>query len=72
MIAVRDGTAALCVGWDAMELKLPPLPRSQVRALALVSRAEVDFRELAKFVESDPSLTAAVLQAANSAMSSPV
>ncbi len=55
-----------------MEFELPPLPGSQVRALAIVGRAEVDFRELAKVVESDPSLTAAVLRAANSAMSSPL
>jgi putative nucleotidyltransferase with HDIG domain len=72
MIVVRAEPPYRATGCEAMELDLPPLPGSQVRALAIVGQAEVDFRELSKVVESDPSLTAAVLRAANSAMSSPL
>ncbi len=55
-----------------MELDLPTLPGTQVRALAVAGQAEVEFRELASVVDSDPALTTAVLRAANSAESAPV
>jgi putative nucleotidyltransferase with HDIG domain len=53
-------------------LDLAPLPGTQARALSLVGQADVSFKELAGVVEADPALTAAVLRAANSAMSSPI
>lgn len=55
-----------------MALDLPPLPGTQTRALQMVSEADISFRDLAPVVEADPALTAAVLRAANSAMSAPV
>src|SRR5436309_14516212 len=53
-------------------MELPPLPGTQARALALVSRDDVGFRDIASVVEADPALTAAVLRAANSALSAPI
>lgn len=55
-----------------MALDLPLLPGTQARALAMVGQGDVGFKELATVVETDPALTAAVLRAANSAMSSPM
>src|SRR5438132_14006937 len=56
----------------AMALDLPPLPGTHARALAMVSQGNVGLRELGSIIETDPALTAAVLRAANSAMSSPL
>jgi putative nucleotidyltransferase with HDIG domain len=53
-------------------LELPPLPAAHSRALNLLSDADIDASALAQVVETDPSLTAAILRAANSAFSAPV
>lgn len=53
-------------------IEIPPLPVAQVRALGLVSNPEPSYAELRKVVDADPALTAAVLRAANSAISAPV
>jgi putative nucleotidyltransferase with HDIG domain len=53
-------------------LELPPLPAAHSRALNLLSDADVDASALAQVVQTDPSLTAAILRAANSAFSAPV
>ncbi|MSQ42493.1 MAG: HDOD domain-containing protein [Dehalococcoidia bacterium] len=51
---------------------IPPLPVAQVRALALVSNPDPTYDQLRKVVDADPALTAALLRAANSAISAPV
>jgi putative nucleotidyltransferase with HDIG domain len=53
-------------------MDLPPLPGSQARAFSLVANENVTFKELASVIEADPALTAAVLRAANSALSAPI
>src|SRR5690349_20521932 len=53
-------------------MDLPPLPATQARAFSLVANENVSFRELAKVIEADPALTAAILRAANSAHSAPL
>ncbi|RLT36084.1 MAG: HDOD domain-containing protein [Chloroflexi bacterium] len=55
-----------------MPFELPPLPGTHTRALGMVSRSDLAFHDLAEVVETDPGLTAALLRAANSAMSSPM
>lgn len=55
-----------------MSFDIPPLPGTHIRALALVGQPDVTFHDLAEVVALDPGLTAAVLRAANSAISSPV
>lgn len=53
-------------------LELPPLPAAHARALNLLSDADIDASKLAQVIETDPSLTAAILRAANSAFSAPI
>ena len=53
-------------------LELPPLPAAHSRALNLLSESDIDASALAQVVETDPSLTASILRAANSAFSAPV
>lgn len=53
-------------------IEIPPLPVAQVRALALISNPEPSYDQLRRVVDADPALTAAVLRAANSAISAPV
>ena len=55
-----------------MPFDLPPLPGTHTRALGMVGQQDITFMELASVVETDPGLTAAVLRAANSALSSPI
>lgn len=51
--------------------KLPPLPEGHARALAMLSDDNVEFRDIAAVLDSDPALTTAMLRAANSAHSAP-
>lgn len=53
-------------------IKIPSLPVARVRALSLVANLEPSYADLGGVVASDPALTAAVLRAANSAISSPL
>ena len=53
-------------------LEIPALPAAHARALALIGAGEVSIVDLAEVIEGDPSLTAAVLRAANSAASAPL
>ena len=53
-------------------IEIPTLPIAQVRALSLISNPAPSFDELSSVVEADPALTAALLRAGNSALSSPV
>lgn len=46
---------------------LPPLPAAVQRLLALARDAETDFAEISRVIESDQTLTARTLRAANSA-----
>ena len=55
--------------WTASNI--PALPIAHGRALALLAQRDVEIARLAEVIESDPALTAAVLRAANSAISSP-
>lgn len=45
---------------------LPPLPTAVQRLMLLTGEVEVDFRQIARVIESDPTLTARTLRAANS------
>ena len=56
----------------ANTIEIPTLPVAQVRAMSLISNITPSFSELSSVVEADPALTAALLRAANSAISSPV
>ena len=50
-----------------MELRLPSLPATRARAIALLLKQDVVLADLAAVVESDPGLITAVIRAANSA-----
>ena len=50
---------------------LPTLPPMRARGLSILVQQDATLAELAAAVESDPALTAAILRAANSAVSSP-
>ena len=52
-----------------LNLELPTLPAPRARALLLLTDDRSELRAIAETVESDPALTLAVLQAANSAAS---
>ena len=52
--------------------ELPVLPRPRERALLVLMHPDASIEELTTVVEGDPAMTAAVLRAANSAISSPV
>lgn len=54
---------------SAITIELPPLSAPRARALDLLSAGDANVDELAMVVEADPALTAAVLRAANSALS---
>ena len=56
----------------SIPLSLPPLPAAQAQAVTLLSDPDAEPSELAEAVALDPSLTAAVLQGANSAASAPI
>lgn len=56
----------------AAAIEIPTLPVAQVRAMGLISNPQPSFEELGSVVDADPALTAALLRAANSAISSPV
>ncbi len=49
------------------EVQVPPLPAAAVRASSLCGQDEVDFGEIARCIETDAGLAAAVLRLANSA-----
>lgn len=53
-------------------LDVPALPVAHTRALAVLSDQNAAVALLAQVIESDPSLTAAVLRAANAASSAPI
>ena len=53
-------------------IRIPPLPVAHMRAMALVGNLEPSLQELNQIVDADPALTAALLRAANSALSAPV
>jgi HD-like signal output (HDOD) protein len=53
-------------------LDLLPLPAAHARALKLLSDPDAEIGALARVIEVDPALTAAMLRAANSAASAPV
>ena len=53
-------------------LDVPALPVAHTRALAVLSDRHAAVTTLAQVIESDPSLTAAVLRAANAASSAPI
>jgi HD-like signal output (HDOD) protein len=53
-------------------IEIPTLPVAQIRAMSLISNPAPSFEELGSVVDADPALTAALLRAANSAISSPV
>ncbi len=53
----------------ATNLELPTLPAPRARALLLLTDDSSELREISGAIESDPALTIAVLQAANSAAS---
>jgi len=46
---------------------LPPLPASVQRLLTIARDPDVDFREITQVIETDQTLTARTLRAANSA-----
>ena len=48
------------------------MPAARMRAMALLLNQDVVLTDLAVVVESDPSLTTAVIRAANSAHSAPI
>lgn len=52
-------------------MEIPTLPVARMRAMSLVANPDPAYDELAKMVETDPALTAALLRAANSAISAP-
>ena len=52
-----------------LNLELPTLPAPRARALLLLTDDRSELRAIAETIESDPALTIAVLQAANSAAS---
>ncbi|MCX6623622.1 MAG: HDOD domain-containing protein [Acidobacteria bacterium] len=51
---------------------LPPLPAIALRVMELVSKENVDLREIAETIQSDPAFAAELLRVANSAMFSTV
>ncbi len=51
--------------------RVPTIPAVHARAMAVLNEPDLEMKELASIVEMDPSLTAAVLRAANSAASAP-
>ena len=51
--------------------ELPPLPAAHARAIEMLARHDAEPGEMTEVVEGDPSLTTAVLRAANSASSAP-
>jgi HD-like signal output (HDOD) protein len=53
-------------------LELPPLPAAHTRAMNLLNDPNINSSALAQVIETDPALTAAILRAANSALSAPV
>ena len=53
-------------------IEIPSLPVAQMRAMSLIANPSPSFTELSAVVDTDPALTAALLRAANSAMSAPV
>lgn len=53
-------------------IEIPSLPVAKVRALSLVSNRDPSYDELVRVVAPDPALTAALMRAANSAVSAPV
>lgn len=56
---------------NAASFELPALPMPRMRALALLNDDNSGLRDVSEVVEGDPALTAAVLRAANSAISAP-
>jgi putative nucleotidyltransferase with HDIG domain len=56
---------------NAVSFELPALPAPRMRALALLNDDNSGLRDVSEVVEGDPALTAAVLRAANSAISAP-
>lgn len=52
-------------------MEIPTLPVARMRAMSLVANPDPAYDELAKMVDTDPALTAALLRAANSAVSAP-
>lgn len=73
ILSTEQMQTALKESWSMdIRLELPPLPAAHARALNLLSDADVDASALAQVIETDPSLTAAILRAANSAFSAPV
>lgn len=52
-------------------MEIPALPVARMRAMSLVANPDPAYHDLAKMVEADPALTAALLRAANSAISAP-
>lgn len=55
-----------------LPLELPILPTPRERALIVLMNPDASIESFTAVIEGDPSLTAAVLRAANSAISSPV
>lgn len=55
-----------------LQIEVPSLPVAHMRALQLIRELEPTVEELSSVADADPGLTAAVLRAANSAVSSPV
>ena len=53
-------------------INLPVLPLPQARALTLLQQDEPQISQISETVQTDPSMTSAVLRAANSAASAPV
>ena len=56
----------------ATAIRIPPLPVAHMRAMSLVGNPEPSQKDLQQIVDSDPALTAALLRAANSAISAPL
>lgn len=52
-------------------MEIPTLPVARVQAMSLVANPNPAYDDMAKMVEIDPALTAALLRAANSAISAP-
>lgn len=52
-------------------MEIPTLPVARMRAMSLVANPDPAYDDLAKMVDTDPALTAALLRAANSAISAP-
>ncbi len=68
---VRETAARVLAALDQNEAVLPPSPVMALRVSVFLKKGDVDTNELVRLIGQDPSITAKVLQVANSALYSP-